>query len=151
MAWLAVIGTANAQEVESGAWTMDVYRPDAPIEIVQLDLVADDGSYMATIRKGGTFLVNFRVREGDIWFEHADFDESCRLVRQREGDWLGTCPPNQELKFDEGLTITLHPPPAGEPSRDASFGDDEPSADSEEEPNEDTDDNQGLAEMQEDQ
>ena len=111
------------------------------------------GRVLAGIRSrwpdGGTLLVNFRVQAGDIWFDHADFGESCRLVQQSEGDWHGTCPPDQESDFDAGLTITLYPPPVQEPSGNSSSGDatnnSQPgdngsSVDSEEEPNKDTDD-----------
>jgi len=147
--WLLLTSAAHAQELQSGAWTMDVYRPDAPLDLVLLEVVDDVGSYAALDQEGGTILVNFRLQEGDIWFVHAGFNESCRLMQQAEGVWHGTCPPDQESEFDEGLTITLHAPRADEPSGDSNSDDpnndsqprdDGSSVDSEEKPNVDTDD-----------
>jgi hypothetical protein len=101
----------SAEMLEPGIWMLEVYRPDAPQDTIQLDITINGGSYKVTEGGAGQQFDNFRISEGTLWFEHLDFEESCRLLpRPQAKTWQGTCPPDNEPKFEDGLTITLRRP-----------------------------------------
>ncbi len=116
MAGLAVAGTLSAEELEPGKWMMDVYRPDAPLETILITVEQANGGYIAMSPSDGSLqLHDFQVSDNSVWFEYQAFGERCRLLKEGEkNQWVGTCPPDKPVRFDEGLTITLRPPRGSE-------------------------------------
>jgi hypothetical protein len=101
----------SADKLEPGIWMLEVYRPDAPQDTIQLNFAVKDGAYKVVDDGGGQQFDNFRMSAGTLLFEHLDFEESCGLLlRPGTQTWEGTCPPDNELKFEDGLTITLRRP-----------------------------------------
>jgi hypothetical protein len=113
---LIVAGQASSTNLEAGTWMLDVYRPDAPQDTIRLEISFEDGVYAVTLSDGASTQVeDLRMADGDVWFEHRDLRESCRLRPTAEPDvWEGTCPPDNEPRFDGGLTVSLRPPRGGD-------------------------------------
>lgn len=105
-------GTGLAEDVEPGTWMLEIYRPDAPLATRRVTLERSEDLYTQKSDDDERPVFDrARMADGAFVFEHLAFGERCRLRRDPEKpEWVGTCPPDQELKFDGGLTIWLRPP-----------------------------------------
>ena len=112
---LVIAGDAGAEDLTSGIWMLDIYNPRAPLRTIQLTIEADDNSFSAAeMGDGRRQIDNFRFVDNELWFHHLNLDEACMLrFDQSAGKWQGTCPPNNEPKFDGGLTVSLREPRGG--------------------------------------
>ena len=103
---------SGAEDLKPGIWMLDIYNPRAPLETIQLRIEAVDATYTAAEMGGGRQQIdNFRLVDDELLFDHLLLEEGC-LLRFDEGSgvWQGTCPPNEKLKFDGGLTVWLRAP-----------------------------------------
>lgn len=123
---LGVVSAVVCEELEPGSWILEIYRPDAPIDVILISVAEVEDGFAFKDMDGKTIFEDVRVVDGEIEFEHPVFEELCRLSRQADkASWQGTCPPGNEPEFDAGLTISLRPPKASDADSDAGMEDSE--------------------------
>ncbi len=126
IALLGVASSAVCGELQPGSWILEVYRPDAPIDVIHISVVEVDDGFAFKEGDDETIFEDVRVVEGAIEFRHPVFEELCRLARQTDkASWQGTCPPGNEPEFAAGLTISLRPPKASVADSDSNTEDSE--------------------------
>ena len=111
---LGFCATAVGEGLESGNWILEVYHPSEPLEMTHVILEASGDGFTMLDVDGDSLFDDIQVVDGNIEFQHPVLEELCRLTWQEDkASWRGTCPPGNELEFEEGLTISLRTPKAG--------------------------------------
>ena len=123
---LGVVSAVVCEELEPGGWILEIYRPNAPIDVIHISVAEVEDGFAFKDVDGETIFEDVRVVDGEIVFEHPVFEELCRLSRLADkASWQGTCPPGNEPEFGTGLTISLRPPKASPADSDAGTEDSE--------------------------
>lgn len=110
--------------LEAGDWILKIYHPSEPPQLLHISVEKDGDNFVFLDHDGDTLYERVHMVEGDIVFEHPVLEELCRLIRVGESSrWAGTCPPDNEPEFDEGLTMYLRAPKTNKQQEEKQHGD----------------------------